>query len=311
MLEKPTFLAAVDEFYSVIESQRVDVSIMEQQKQALKKLENVKQDHGRRLDALRRTQEKEQLQARLIEENVSLVDRIIVYMRTLMAAELSWRDVAELLDKRRQKGDEVAEHVIKADIATNTVTILLEVKRDAESDEEGEEDQEESADDVIKVDINLNQSAFQNVTRVSDGLFGNLIDWFTSAWLTDLLIDRLIDWLIIDSVIHSSSYRLVDWLINSEAFSPSLFYLLWVFPYVVQNLFQLHTVKKQAAAKEHKTVEASEMALRNAERKTKQALKDVQTIGTITKARKTQWFEKFFWFISTENYLVRTVLKSA
>lgn len=46
------------------------------------------------------------------------------------------------------------------------------------------------------------------------------------------------------------------------------------------------------------------MALKNAERKTKQALKDVATIGTITKARKTQWFEKFFWFISTENYLV-------
>ena len=66
----------------------------------------------------------------------------------------------------------------------------------------------------------------------------------------------------------------------------------------------MHTVKKQAAAKERKTVEASEMALKNAEKKTKQALKDVATIGTITKARKTHWFEKFFWFISSEKYLV-------
>jgi predicted ribosome quality control (RQC) complex YloA/Tae2 family protein len=172
VLEKATFMNAVDEFFSLIESQRVDVSIAEQQKQALKKLENVQKDHERRLDALRRTQEKEQRQARLIEENVDLVDRIIVYMRTLMAAELSWPDVAELLERRRERGDQIAEHVINADIATNTVTILLENRREVEDEDENAEEEDpdnndESLDDVIKVDINLNQSAFQNVTRVS------------------------------------------------------------------------------------------------------------------------------------------------
>ena len=26
--------------------------------------------------------------------------------------------------------------------------------------------------------------------------------------------------------------------------------------------------------------------------------------ASVTKARKTFWFEKFFWFVSTENFLV-------
>ena len=45
-------------------------------------------------------------------------------------------------------------------------------------------------------------------------------------------------------------------------------------------------------------------ALKSAERKTKETLKEVETTTRIKKARKTYWFEKFFWFVSSENYLV-------
>lgn len=162
LIESPSFMRSVDEFYSKLESQKLDSNIVEQQKHALKKLENVQKDHEKRLGALRKTQEKEELQARLIEENVEIVDRIIVYMRTIMAAELSWMDVAEMLERRRERGDEVAERVIKADIAANTVTVALENPHNASDSE-----RDENEGDVIKVDINLNESAFQNVTRVS------------------------------------------------------------------------------------------------------------------------------------------------
>ncbi len=33
-------------------------------------------------------------------------------------------------------------------------------------------------------------------------------------------------------------------------------------------------------------------------------LREVAVTALVTKARKTYWFEKFYWFISTENYLV-------
>merc|ERR1719167_2189928 len=62
--------------------------------------------------------------------------------------------------------------------------------------------------------------------------------------------------------------------------------------------------KKHAASKEKKTVESGSVALKSAEKKTKQTLKEMATITNINKARKVFWFEKFFWFISSENYLV-------
>merc|ERR1719189_1162212 len=62
--------------------------------------------------------------------------------------------------------------------------------------------------------------------------------------------------------------------------------------------------KKSAAVKERKTVESGGVALKSAEKKTKAALKEMAKISTIIKARKVYWFEKFFWFISSENFLV-------
>lgn len=61
--------------------------------------------------------------------------------------------------------------------------------------------------------------------------------------------------------------------------------------------------KRSAAKKQQKTIESVGKALKSAEKKTKQALKEVQTTTNIIKARKVFWFEKFFWFISSENYL--------
>uniref|UniRef100_A0A3B4BJB3 NFACT RNA-binding domain-containing protein n=1 Tax=Periophthalmus magnuspinnatus TaxID=409849 RepID=A0A3B4BJB3_9GOBI len=62
--------------------------------------------------------------------------------------------------------------------------------------------------------------------------------------------------------------------------------------------------KRTAQNKEKKTIEAADKAMKSAERKTQQTLKEVQTVTTIQKARKVYWFEKFLWFISAENYLV-------
>lgn len=47
---------AVDEFFSKMESQKIDMKALQQEKQALKKLENVKKDHEQRLEALHQVQ---------------------------------------------------------------------------------------------------------------------------------------------------------------------------------------------------------------------------------------------------------------
>ncbi|CAN1281778.1 Ribosome quality control complex subunit NEMF [Linum perenne] len=56
-------------------------------------------------------------------------------------------------------------------------------------------------------------------------------------------------------------------------------------------------MKKKQESKQEKTVKAHEKAFKAAERKTRMQLSQVDM-------RKVHWFEKFNWFISSENYLI-------
>lgn len=73
-------------------------------------------------------------------------------------------------------------------------------------------------------------------------------------------------------------------------------------------MFRYYDQKRSAAKKQQKTIESQSKAFKSAEKKTKQTLKEVQAITNISKARKVFWFEKFHWFISSENYLGNGVL---
>ncbi|KAK6114481.1 Fibronectin-binding protein A N-terminus (FbpA) family protein [Brugia pahangi] len=71
-----------------------------------------------------------------------------------------------------------------------------------------------------------------------------------------------------------------------------------------QNARKLHTEKKAAQQKEQKTICASSKALKSTKMKMKETLKVVHTKAEVMKKRHVMWFEKFFWFVSSENYLV-------
>ncbi|KAK1986719.1 hypothetical protein LZ30DRAFT_581390 [Colletotrichum cereale] len=67
-----------------------------------------------------------------------------------------------------------------------------------------------------------------------------------------------------------------------------------------------HEQKRSAAKKEEKTVQQSQMALKNAEQKIQAELKKgLKTEKAILQPiRKQIWFEKFIWFVSSDGYLV-------
>eukprot|EP01018_Ginkgo_biloba_P009199 Gb_18390 [translate_table: standard] len=62
--------------------------------------------------------------------------------------------------------------------------------------------------------------------------------------------------------------------------------------------------KKKQASKQEKTITAHEKAFKAAEKKTQRQLLQAKTVASISHIRKVHWFEKFNWFISSENYLV-------
>ena len=72
------------------------------------------------------------------------------------------------------------------------------------------------------------------------------------------------------------------------------------------NAGEYYGERKTAAVKEEKTIQQSQIALKNAEQKIAIELKKNLKMEkpTLQPIRKQMWFEKFTWFISTDGYLV-------
>ncbi|XP_062536005.1 ribosome quality control complex subunit NEMF homolog [Armigeres subalbatus] len=234
--EFDSFTAAVDEFYSTLEGQKIDLKAFAQEREALKKLSNVRTDHAKRLEDLTKTQLEDRKRAELITRNQNLVDSAILAVQSALAAQMSWSDIQDLVKAAQANNDPVASCVKQLKLEINHISLMLKdpyAALEDECDDEEESDREDGEDKLepMVVDVDLAMTAFANARRYYD-----------------------------------------------------------------QRRF--------AARKEQKTIESSSKALKNAEKKTLQTLKDVRTQTTISKVRKVYWFEKFYWFISSENYLI-------
>eukprot|EP01102_Stenamoeba_stenopodia_P015841 TRINITY_DN546_c0_g1_i1.p1 TRINITY_DN546_c0_g1~~TRINITY_DN546_c0_g1_i1.p1 ORF type:complete len:1148 (-),score=396.63 TRINITY_DN546_c0_g1_i1:62-3505(-) len=70
------------------------------------------------------------------------------------------------------------------------------------------------------------------------------------------------------------------------------------------NARKYYEMKKTTEQKKNKTIGAVENALKAAEKKGRNAIKDIKVKSGIQQIRKPFWFEKFHWFISSDNYVV-------
>ncbi|XP_053450324.1 ribosome quality control complex subunit NEMF [Nycticebus coucang] len=255
-IEFETFDKAVDEFYSKIEGQKIDLKALQQEKQALKKLDNVRKDHENRLEALQQAQEIDKLKGELIEMNLQIVDRAIQVVRSALANQIDWTEIGLIVKEAQAQGDPVASAIKELKLQTNHVTMLL---RNPYLLSE-EEDDDVDGDVIVE----------KNETESSKGKKKKQKN-------KQLQKPQKNKPLLVDVDLSLSAYA---------------------------NAKKYYDHKRYAAKKTQKTVEAAEKAFKSAEKKTKQTLKEVQTVTSIQKARKVYWFEKFLWFISSENYLI-------
>ncbi|XP_021573632.1 nuclear export mediator factor NEMF isoform X2 [Carlito syrichta] len=255
-IEFESFDKAVDEFYSKIEGQKIDLKALQQEKQALKKLDNVRKDHENRLEALQQAQEIDKLKGELIEMNLQIVDRAIQVVRSALANQIDWTEIGLIVKEAQAQGDPVASAIKELKLQTNHITMLLRNPYLLSEEE----------DDDVDGDI----SAEKNETEPPKGKKKKQKN-------KQLQKPQKNKPLLVDVDLSLSAYA---------------------------NAKKYYDHKRYAAKKTQKTVEAAEKAFKSAEKKTKQTLKEVQTVTSIQKARKVYWFEKFLWFISSENYLI-------
>lgn len=217
--EYESFNKAVDLFFSNMEGQKIEGKAVQQEKQALKKLEAIKKDHVIRLENLSKMQEIDNKKAELIENNIELVDKAISVLRSAIANKYSWEMILEIVKDAQDSGDLIASKIRQLKLDKNCFEMCLDNPYD-----------EDSSNSML-VDIDIGLSAFANARKYYE---------------------------------H----------------------------------------RKDAAKKEQKTIDHSEKAFKNVERKVKQQLKETSIKTNIVLARKILWFEKFYWFISSEGILV-------
>ena len=72
------------------------------------------------------------------------------------------------------------------------------------------------------------------------------------------------------------------------------------------NIAQLYTLKKELNEKLEKTQAAAVVAIKEANKQRDKELKVAERTQTteIARRRQKRWFEKFDWFVTSENYIV-------
>jgi predicted ribosome quality control (RQC) complex YloA/Tae2 family protein len=70
------------------------------------------------------------------------------------------------------------------------------------------------------------------------------------------------------------------------------------------NIKKYFEIKKKSYEKELKTTRAADVAIKEAETDAVKKINKHRNVLKIDRTRKVFWFEKFDWFISSENFLI-------
>lgn len=254
ILEFDGFNRTVDKFFSSIEGQKLESRLAERERNAKRKLEAARQDHGKRIEGLQQAQELNVRKAQAIEANLQKVQEAIDAVNGLIAQGMDWVEITRLIEIEQARQNVVAEMIkVPLKLYENTATLLL-----AEADYDDEEDF-----DGDKTGSDVSDSEGEQHQRPKPAMITKAVD-------KKLAVD-------------------ID-----LALSP------W------SNARQYYDQKKNAAVKEQKTLQSSSKALKSTERKITADLKKglKQEKQVLRPMRKQLWFEKFFYFISSEGYLV-------
>ena len=244
ILEFDSFNAAVDEYFSSVESQKLESRLTEREEAARRKLYSMREDHENRIGSLTEAQDLHIRKAEAILDNVFRVQEAADAINGLIAQGMDWAEIAHLVEMEQERGNPVAGIIkLPLKLYENTITLVLaeagdddnEVEDDGlfSSDEEESEEEDGKRPEPLTVDIDLGLSPWANATQYYDQ-------------------------------------------------------------------------KKTAAVKQQKTLQSSAKALKSHEKKVTENLKRnlKQEKQLLRPSRKPFWFEKYYFFISSEGYLV-------
>lgn len=187
ILEYDSFNKTVDEYFSSIESQKLESRLAEHEETAKRKLEAARADHQNRAGALKQAQALHFRKAEAIQANIYRVQEATDAVNGLIAQGMDWVEIARLIEMEQQRNNPVAQTIkLPLKLHENTITLLLseenaevdeeqeefsesepEVSDDSDSEEEIEKNErpKRKADEPLTIDIDLSLSPWSNATQ--------------------------------------------------------------------------------------------------------------------------------------------------
>ena len=221
--EFDTFDDCVDEFFSKIESQKIELQQQSKQNTVSKRLDKVKLDQFKRIKSLEEKQQEYRRKAELIQNNLEDVEKAILIIRSAIANSIDWAELNRIVKEEKKNGDPIAQIIQQLHLEENKITLML-------SDIPYDSDEELTSKPAL-VSVNISLSA------------------------------------------HSNRQYYFD-------------------------------LKKNASDKLDKTQASVQKALKAAEKTAIREMKEVKVKSNMQKVRKQLWFEKFYWFLSSDNYII-------
>ena len=180
ILEFPSLNATVDEYFSSIETQKLESRLTEREEAAKRKLDAVRQEHEKKIGALKEQQELHIRKANAVEDNVYRVQEAMDAVNGLIAQGMDWVEIARLIEMEQGRGNPVARIIkLPLKLHENTITLLLGEAGDEqdEGDELFSSDESEESEDeqdngenqqppsVLTIDIDLGISPWANAKQ--------------------------------------------------------------------------------------------------------------------------------------------------
>ena len=261
----------VDKFFTTIEMTKVSLGRQIQQANIEKRLQMVKDEHTKKLNALENVQELNFRKGYLINLYNEKIEQCKEAVQTLIDQKMDWKNIEKLIKVEQTRGNEIAKMIKSLNLIKNEITVsLVDAEEDKESDshDSGDEsgwssDESDSESDDDDDDDEGNDDVPKKLSKAE------IKRQIQAAKTVDVIID-----------------------ITQSAFANSSRYF---------------DAKKTAKEKQEKTAKSAALAIKSSEQKIHSDLKKIEKEAKqnveFKQLRPKYWFEKFFWFISSEGYL--------
>lgn len=263
----------LDTFFSTIESTKYALKIDQQKQQAHKRLDYARHERDKQIQSLVAQQELNIKKGDTIMYYADLVDLCKESIVKLIDQQMDWTNIESLIELEQSRGNKIARLInLPLNLKENKINLHL-----PDMDEQNEEapNSDSSSDSDSDSDTDTDSSSESELEDESD---------------TDSEKDLARNKRAKKNNKKKNSTVSVWIDISLSSFANARLYF---------------ESKKSAESKQIKVEKNTEFALKNAQKKIEQDLKNKlkSENETLKQIRPKYWFEKFFWFVSSEGYL--------